>query len=51
MDLDNFIIDKTNERGEIWQKNPQLLNKHRATADGKNSQKTAALVSLLVENQ
>ena len=36
MDLDNLIIDKTKERrGGIWQKNQQLLSKHRATADGK----------------
>ena len=28
-------------RGEIWQKKQQLLSKHRAVADGKNSQKTA----------
>ena len=29
-------------RGEIWQKKKQqLLSKHRAVADGKNSQKTA----------
>ena len=33
-------------RGEIWKKKQQLLSKHRAAADGKNSQKTAALVSL-----
>jgi len=30
-------------RGEIWQKNQQLLSKHRATSDGKNSQKTIIL--------
>ena len=41
MDLDNFIIGKTKERrGEIWQKKQQLLSKHRAAVDGKNSQKT-----------
>ena len=51
MDLDNFIIDKTKERGDLAKKKQQLLSKHRAAADGKNSQKTAALVSLLVENQ
>jgi len=28
-------------RGEIWQKKQQLLSKHRAVADGKNSQKIA----------
>jgi len=50
MDLDNFIIGKIKEmRGEIWQKKQQLLSKHRAAADGKNSQKTAALVLLLAE--
>ena len=50
MDLDNFIIGKTKERRwEIWQKKQQLLSKHRATTDGKNSQKTTALVSLLAE--
>ena len=38
-------------RGEIWQKKQQLLSKHRATTDGKNSKKTAVLVSLLAENQ
>ena len=38
-------------RGEIWQKNQQLLSKHRAAANGKNSKKTAALVSLLAENR
>ena len=27
-------------RGEIWQKKQQLLSKHRAAVDGKNSQKT-----------
>ena len=26
-------------RGEIWEKKQQLLSKHRAAADGKNSQK------------
>jgi len=42
MDLDNFIIGKTKERrGEIWQKKQQLLSKHRAAVDGKNSQKIA----------
>jgi len=44
MDLDNFIISKTKERGrgEIWQKKKQqLFSKHRAAADGKNSQKIA----------
>ena len=42
MDLDNFIIGKTKERrGEgRFGKKQQLLNKHRAAADGKNSQKT-----------
>jgi len=41
MDLDNFIIGQTKERrGEIWQKKQQLLSKHRAAVDGKNSQKT-----------
>ena len=38
-------------RGEIWQKKQQLLSKHRAATDGKNSQKTAALVSLLAKNR
>ena len=52
MDLDNFIIDKTKEtREEIWQKKQQLLSKHRAAADGKNSQNPATLVSLLAENR
>jgi len=49
MDLDNFIIGKTKERrgeGRFEKKKQQLLSKHRAAADGKNSQKTAALVSL-----
>ena len=50
MDLDNFIIGKTKERGgEIWQKKQQLLSKHRVAADDKNSQKIAALVLLLAE--
>ena len=43
MDLDNFIISKTNERrgeGRLGKKKQQLLSKHRAAADGKNSQKT-----------
>ena len=26
-------------RGEIWQKKQQLLSKHKAVDDGKNSQK------------
>ena len=30
-------------RGKIWQKKQQLLSKHRAAADDKNSQKTAIL--------
>ena len=61
MDLDNFIIGKTKERrgeerrgegrGDLAKKKQQLLSKHRATADGKNSQKIAALVSLLAENR
>jgi len=39
--------NKGEERtGEIWQKKQQLLSKHRAATDGKNSQKIAALVSL-----
>jgi len=49
MDLDNFIIGKTKERtgeGRFGKKTQLLLSKHRAAADGKNSQKTAALVSL-----
>ena len=44
MDLDNFIIGKTKERrgeGRFGKKKQQLLSKHRAVADGKNSQKTA----------
>ena len=50
MDMDNLIIGKTKERrGEIWQKKQQLLSKHRAAVDDKNSQKIAALVSLLAE--
>jgi len=54
MDLDNFIIGKTKERkgeGRFGKKKQQLLSKHRAAADGKNSQKIAALVSLLAENR
>ena len=44
MDFDNFIIDKTKERrgeGRFGKKNQQLPSKHRAAADGKNSQKKA----------
>ena len=44
MDLDNFIIGKTKERrgeGRFDKKKQQLLSKHRAVADGKNSQKIA----------
>ena len=37
--------------GDLAKKKQQLLSKHRATADGKNSQKIAALVSLLAENR
>ena len=45
MDLDNFIIGKTKERrgeerGDLAKKQ-QLLSKHRAAADDKNSQKIA----------
>ena len=46
MDLDNFIIDKTKERrgeGRFDKKKQQLLSKHRAAADGKNSQKNRLL--------
>ena len=42
MDLDNFIIGKTKERrgvGRFSKKKQQLFSKHRAAADGKNSQK------------
>jgi len=42
MVLDNFIISKTKEmrgKGRFGKKKQQLLNKHRATADDKNSQK------------
>ena len=39
------------ERGDLAKKKQQLLSKHRAAADGKNSQKIAALVSLLAENR
>jgi len=45
MDLDNFIIGKTKERkgeGRFGKKKQQLLSKHRAAADGKNSQKQTA---------
>jgi len=52
MDLDNFIIGKTKERreeGRFDKKKQQLLSKHRAATDDKNSQKIAALVSLLAE--
>jgi len=49
MDLDNFIIGKTKERrgeerGDLAKKNATAAYKHRAAADGKNSQKTVALV-------
>jgi len=30
-------------RGEIWQKKQQLLSKHRAAADGKNSKKNSSI--------
>ena len=46
MDLDNFIITKTKrreERGDLAKKKQQLLSKHRAVADDKNSPKTAIL--------
>ena len=42
MDLDNFIIGKQKrgeERGDLAKKKQQLLIKHRAAANGKNSQK------------
>ena len=53
MDLDNFIIGKTKERrgeerGDLAKKKQQLLSKHRAAADDKNSQKTAATVNRLL---
>ena len=41
MDLDNFIIGKTKERGDLAKKQ-QLLSKHRATVDDKNSQKNSS---------
>jgi len=44
MDLDNFIIGKTKEmrgEGRFGKKQQQLLSKHRAAANSKNSQKTA----------
>jgi len=53
MDLDNFIIGKTKERreeGRFDKKKQQLLSKHRAATDDKNSQKIAALDLLLTEN-
>ena len=40
---------KKGSRGETWQKKQQLLSKHRAAVDDKNSQKIAALVLLLAE--
>jgi len=43
MDLDNFIIGKIKERrgeGRFGKKKQQLLSKHRAAVDDKNSQKT-----------
>ena len=46
MDLDNFIIGKTKERkgeGRFGKKKQQLLSKHRAAGDDKNSQKTVIL--------
>ena len=46
MDLDNFIIDKAKERrgeGRFGKKKQQLLNKHRAAADGKNSKKNSSI--------
>jgi len=42
--LDNFIITKIKEKrgeGGFGKKNQQLLSKHRAVADDKNSQKIA----------
>ena len=42
MDIDKFHHRQNKgeeRRGEIWQKKQQLLSKHRAAADGKNSQK------------
>ena len=41
--------NKAEKRGDLAKKKQQLLSKHRAAADGKNSQKTTALVSLLAE--
>ena len=36
--------NKEDERtGEIWQKKQQLLSKHRAAADGKNSKKNSSI--------
>ena len=54
MDLDQFIIGETKEsrgEGRFGKKKQQLLSKHRAATDGKNSQKIAALVLLLAENR
>ena len=42
--------NKEEERGDLVKKQ-QLVSKHRAAIDGKNSQKTAALVSLLAKNR
>jgi len=53
MDLENFSIGKTKKRrGErsFGKKQQQLLSKHRAATDDKNSQKIAALDLLLTEN-
>ena len=41
--------NKGEERGDLVEKKQQLLSKHRAAADDKNSQKIAALVLLLAE--
>ena len=37
-------------RGKIWQKKQQLLSKHRATADGKNSQKLELQLQAIKHN-
>ena len=46
-----FESKREARRGVIWQKKQQLLSKHRAAVDDKNSQKIAALVLLLAENR
>ena len=54
MDLDNFIIGKTTERrgdGRFSKKNNRYLANIEQQLMAKIAKKTAALVSLLAENQ